>query len=41
MIRFGLHLTLRGGREAVVRLLVTALAVALRGEQQALSLIHI
>jgi hypothetical protein len=29
VIRFGLHLTLRGGREAVVRLVVTALAVAL------------
>jgi len=29
MIRFGLHLTLRGGREAVVRLVVTAVAVAL------------
>jgi hypothetical protein len=29
VIRFGLHLTLRGGREAVVRLVVTAVAVAL------------
>ena len=29
MIRFGLHLTLRGGREAGVRLVVTAVAVAL------------
>ena len=28
MIRFGLHLTLRGGREALVRLLVTTAAVA-------------
>ena len=29
MIRFGLHLTLRGGREAGIRLVVTAVAVAL------------
>ena len=29
VIRFGLHLTLRSGREAVFRLVVTALAVAL------------
>ena len=29
VIRFGLHLTLRGGREAAVRLVVTAVAVAL------------
>ena len=29
MIRFGLHLTLRGGREAVVRLVVIAVAVAI------------
>ena len=29
MIRFGLRLTLNGGREAAVRLIVTALAVAL------------
>ncbi len=29
MIRFGLHLALRGGREAAVRLVVTAVAVAL------------
>ena len=29
MIRFGLHLTLRGGREAMIRLVVTAVAVAL------------
>jgi hypothetical protein len=29
MIRFGLRLTLRGGREAVVRLAITAIAVAL------------
>jgi hypothetical protein len=28
VIRFGLHLTLRGGREALVRLVVTALSVA-------------
>jgi hypothetical protein len=28
VIRFGLHLTLRGGREAIVRLLVTTAAVA-------------